>query len=288
MKKKCAAGFLILVMIGLTGCGHRGNKLKDRFAESQMDSSKEGSETGSDSDTKTDSPDYENNYREYVTNLDGNASIQSQLRVMAESWSYVKDHLTFDPSFYQYTVADLDRNGRYELILTTMSGSGYFSYSSFFEVNETYDGIVLCDTSFSDYESQPDILENQLETYWDKQGNVHYIVYDYLRGGISASDETMYDVIMKDQEITAYPMGHKSSVMVDPELEDEITCEDLHGNEITLEAYENLPAEKFQGYWHITTTMGWQDCSDLDGNPDSMIPQFQNSLYTFLGLIPKK
>ena len=83
---------------------------------------------------------------------------------------------------YSFTVTDLDHNGRLEIISSVCMGTGYFSTNEIWEVNEKYDGLVLCtgeqdgDGSYSDLTTGP-------WTVIEKGGAYYYIVRDNVRNG---------------------------------------------------------------------------------------------------------
>ena len=81
-----------------------------------------------------------------------------------------------------YTITDMDSNGRLELIAANCGGTGHYTYSRFFEVNETYDGLTLCGTNFQEGDSQPDIMSNGevIIVYEDAQGIRYYLFEDML------------------------------------------------------------------------------------------------------------
>ncbi len=73
------------------------------------------------------------------------ADIDSQLQLIADSFDVLSADLEenlfpMDPMF---TVADLNHNGRLEIIISDIQGSGKFSYTRYYEVSEDYSSLVL-------------------------------------------------------------------------------------------------------------------------------------------------
>lgn len=78
-------------------------------------------------------------YWDYLDSLNGHRSVDEQLQVIAENRSRWCPDLEYAGELCQYAVADLDRNGRYEVIVSDMAGTGLYTYSRFFEINDSYD-----------------------------------------------------------------------------------------------------------------------------------------------------
>ena len=74
--------------------------------------------------------------------------VKKQLTIIAENKDMWITELEYADEVYRYAISDLDHNGRYEVIVSNMGGTGLYTYSRFFEVNETYDGLVECTTDF--------------------------------------------------------------------------------------------------------------------------------------------
>ena len=112
---------------------------------------------------------------------------QAQLALIANACgTWVKSD-SFDR--YGYSVTDLDQNGRLEVIATVCAGSGMFSYTDIWEVNEGCDGLSLCDGSAFGDNSQPDLVSTQETTAYyvphdgADYGTYHYVFTDYIRDG---------------------------------------------------------------------------------------------------------
>ena len=64
--------------------------------------------------------------------------ISAQLSLIAANASVWVQDASYG-TVYQYTVTDLDQNGRLEVIAASLQGTGLYTYSCFFEVNEARD-----------------------------------------------------------------------------------------------------------------------------------------------------
>ena len=165
----------------------------------------------------------------------------------------------------QYVVTDLDKNDRAEIIVSSMGGTGSYTYSRFFEVNETHDGLVELTTDFVEGDSQPDVIsfQNPVAVYIDKDFVFHYIVEDYIKVSAAEYYNIIYDLTLKDGEITHRVLARKSEIY-NTEGAATIKYEDASGQEITAEAYANIAetvfVEKNRSEKNI---WGWQDLKEL-------------------------
>lgn len=219
-------------------------------------------------------------YGDDFSSVNGQWGTYDQLYIIAENKEIWTEELEFANDVYQYVVADLDRNGRYEVIVSNMGGTGHYTYSRFFEVNETYDGLAECTTDFVEYDSQPDIISSKLETYIDDKGKFHYAVYDMMKNGVAEYYENVRELILCDGKIMTNYIANKTTIYEDGTPV--ITCADSSGNGLTEQEYEEAADNYFAGYQKITTSLGWQDVSELKSEVKEIAAQLDMSLNTFL------
>lgn len=113
-------------------------------------------------------------------------SIENQLQTIAKyakkwrSMEYGGD--PFETESMNYAVTDLDQNGRLEVIASSgLQGSGHFTYTNYFQVNPTGDGIKKIKTS-----SMADIVGDMSTAYYDPDTKeYHYITGDFATGGVA-------------------------------------------------------------------------------------------------------
>ena len=237
--------------------------------------------------------DAKEDYWDYLASMDGQRSTYSQMRVIAEN----RDMWAGDPDYaddlYQYAVADLDHNGRYEVVVSNMGGTGMYTYSRFYEINENYDGLAECETDFVEGDSQPDLMTGSmggseaptntaslLKTYMNEQGAFYYAVYDMTRNGAAEYYENVRSLTLQDGKILTSPIACRTTIYNGETPS--VTCTDASGNAISEEDYENAAEQYFSGWQESETWLGWQDMNDLRSTAEEISAQLDQSLNVFL------
>lgn len=125
------------------------------------------------------------------------ADIDSQLQLIADSFDVLSSDLEENlfPMTPMFTVADLNHNGRLEIIISDIQGSGKISYTRYYEVSEDYSSLVLLTVNG---EAQTDEYgdismprhSDQIVTYncYSLNGEYYYEIMDYA----SASGDDKY------------------------------------------------------------------------------------------------
>ena len=72
-------------------------------------------------------------------------SLDAQKEIISQNFEIWT--LDSDYSQWFYTYADLNGNGRLEVIAATLQGSGLYTYANYYEVNSTYSGLDKLETS---------------------------------------------------------------------------------------------------------------------------------------------
>lgn len=108
-----------------------------------------------------------------------------------------------------FAITDFNRNGRLELVLTDISGSGAFSVSYFYEVSEDYNSFDrLMVAGDENYDSTGDFSSYNCFDCYMKDGTYYYLVEDYASAGSSCKGTTFYlysfDDTVKHFEIGGY------------------------------------------------------------------------------------
>ena len=164
---------------------------------------------------------------------------------------------------YSYSVTDLDQNGRLEVIATVCAGSGMFSYTDIWEVNEGGDGLSLCDGSAFGDNSQPDLVSTQETTAYyvphdgADYGTYHYVFTDYIRNGAAESMQILQTLSLSQHTIALRQLAVRHQTY-DPETEQEtVTYSADSGEEISEEAYLAAADDFFEGMEKYKARFAW-------------------------------
>lgn len=270
MKRTVLATVIMGCLIGLAGCGAEAEgDIKPTGTENTEDILQGGIEENSGTGDTTDSTE------SLQEEEPSGKSLSAQLQVIAECRDLWMEEAEYAGDFCQYAVTDLDHNGRYEIIVADVAGTGIYTYSSFYEVNENYDGLNECETDFVEGDSQPDIVSDMLETYTDDQGHYFYAVYDLIRNGAAEYYENVRELTLSDGRISTAPIAYRTTIY--DEGVPTVTCEDADGNVITEEAYEGAAENYFAGYSKSTTSIVWQEISELGETTEQIVAQLSQS-----------
>lgn len=190
----------------------------------------------------------------------------------------------YEGELNRYAITDLDQNGRLEIIASNAAGSGLYTWSSFYEVNETRDGLTELATNFGEGESQPDMIIDEAVCYY-QDGVYYYIVSDTLRNGFAENYFILTSLALKDGTIERTWLGTRSMIY-DPTEESEkeeaeepeptITYMDGNYEEITEEAFFDTD-RLFPAAEKRTAHFGWAEITE-DSDVSAVL---RNSYDTF-------
>lgn len=272
-----------IMSIVLTGCGKGEQDSEALNLPESSGTENYGTEDKEADSEKTDISKPEEMIEESTFDVtqDGSQSMDAQLGIMADNIDMWLQDLDYADDMYCYAVTDMDANGRYELIVASCGGTGYYTYSQFYEMNESYDGLINCETNFVEGDSQPDVIEDYITVFCDEEGVFHYIFNDNLRvGGIPQDWLTTSAVTLQNGKITSTPL-RRMETLYDGE-QGVITYADGAGNEITEEDYKNAVENAFEGFTSYTAYFGWQDARELkDLSREEIVRKLEESCNKF-------
>lgn len=181
-----------------------------------------------------------------------------QVRLIADNidlWAAPEEYI-YD--VYHYTVTDLDGNGRLELIISNIGGTGIYTYSKFYEVNETCDGLNVCEHMIREGDSEADIAADTVAGYYDPQSDIMYYIFDdLLRNGAAEYYDNKRAVYLEDGRINEILLAYKATIYTNPDTEPEITCQDKDRNVISEEQYEEIADRYFADLEKKKVSFGW-------------------------------
>lgn len=227
-------------------------------------------------------------YQDYVWALEGNASIYNQLGVLADAYdSWAKD-LEYADEIYKYAVVNLDMDDRLGLIVANCGGTGFYTYSNFYEVSRGCDELVEIPVSYREGESQADIIQDTVTAYlelrepeaWNDAGTWHYVYMDSMKDGAAKYYETLWDLTLLDNQIKPSVLGTHTYTV---DTYAQTTYQNGQGEDITEKEYDTLAENYFTGWTkEYIFSLGWQDVEELEGlSREERIRKLQESWEKF-------
>lgn len=199
-------------------------------------------------------------------------AVEDQLAVLAEKLSALEseiDWLSYDTGA-QYAVTDLNDNGLLELVVSSLQGTGLFTTSYYYEVNEDGTGVTEWTGNDPEHLYEPDIAgEAEAPVYVDSDGVRHYIFDDYSRNGYAENGTMRYAVVYSGGQIEYTILADRYAVYNDERQDFDTTYTDADGNAITEEAYNAIADTVFSGMERKTAHFGWESYSDWAAAPSN-------------------
>ena len=189
-------------------------------------------------------------------------NIEKQIELLADSVELWAGTMNSEGIDYFFTVTDMDRNGRLELIVSSCQGTGLYTYSDYFEVNDTFDGLTAVEGNRMEGHSEADIIVDSAPVYYDAQNKVYYYIYDDIIRNGKEYYENKRAVSLENGKIVQNDLAYKTTVF---ENEKQMTdCTDREGKNITADQYDgiadtvygSLEKQKAVFSWNRAESMG--------------------------------
>lgn len=221
--------------------------------------------------TEATTEDVEDQSEEYL--LTDIENLDEQLAVIAENagiWKLAgpseEDGIVAGPEWL-YTVTDLDKNGRLEVITSTVQGSGLFTTSKFYEVSADYKSLDKVVWEVPEGSSEPDITIDMADAYINEaDGTLYYIFDDVVKASAADIYEVMESVTLKNGVVDGEVIGSSHMFSSDEGETVETEYFDKNQNSLTIEEYEELCQTEFPAFKKGALTLGW---NSVDGMTDS-------------------
>lgn len=200
-----------------------------------------------------------------ITNQD------EQIKVIAdnvEKWSEV---LEFANDTVEYMVTDLDHNGRMELVITQMGGSGTFSYNSVYEVSKDFKTLELCQNNVEEGESEADFsLSNSAEVYYDAgREQYFYVLTDHMKTNPNEYYDGLYAFSLKDGKVQEDYIASKITFYdYDNNNQETVMYSDHSSDNIEEFDYFNAVENYFSGCEFSTIKFNWKDAQGINDLPE--------------------
>lgn len=242
---------------------------KDTMLEEYLSSQKW---TESVSDMKGSWPEY----IEYIEGLYGNFSIEKQIELFSKQKDIWAEDIEYADERYCFALVDLDYDGRMELIISNYGGTGHYTYSRFYKIDER--GIIKeLETNFTEGNSQPDIMdEDQITLYsgFSTEGiRDYYIVYDQLKEAPYRYVYRVSSIYLNEDMVMEIPLAIQTVLYEGEDFSANVTSKDSDGNTLTEEEYENYAESYYRnmGLTKNTATFGWTEVNGLKGMSDAEV-----------------
>lgn len=248
MKKILLCFLLAALVLSLAACKNKGKLSLPLLPDKETTTEEPTTE-----EPTTEEPTTEEPTTEEPTSMEPEMAYEDQIAFLAANYSkWVKT----DPAVpYSYAVTDLDRNGRLEVVASVCMGTGFFTYTEIWEINETFDGLTYSPIS-EDETSQADIIVPSLTAY-EREGEYCYIVADYIRSGYAYNAETVFSLRYQAGICVSDLLAYRETE-VTADYEELTAYYTADGETISEAEYTAIPQEYFTGCPAYTVTLGWQ------------------------------
>lgn len=222
-------------------------------------------------------------YVDYADGLSGILSVDQQIDVFAKNRALWIEDIEYADDRYCVTVAGLTNDGRPTLIVANQGGTGNYTYSKFYNVDNSGEMQKL-ETSFREGESQPDLIAESMTVYssWSKEGIRNYfIVYDEVKDSPAAYLYRVSSLNLSEGFVLETPLASQRIVYESEGAPAQIISEDCHGNALTEEAFTHFPDTYYgnMGLEKRTAVFQWMDVRSLAGMDDGQAAEALRQVY---------
>lgn len=199
------------------------------------------------------------------TKVAENNNVQEQLQLIAKNKEmWIEEDFTCS-----YIVTDFNQDGQLEIIKSACQGTGIYTTSTIYEVEEETNELVLYERILGEYISEADIITDSAVVYYDPDNQLyHYIFNDLAKNGAAEYYENIRDWSLQNGKIIENFLAYKSTIYSGAGEEPVITCTNaekgdkqsgtnVNSKEITEEEYYQMPETVFSGLGKKQVTMNW-------------------------------
>lgn len=225
-------------------------------------------------------------YQDYSISMN-EGSIPAQIELIASQEAVWLQN--FDPDYDVepkfYTVTDLDGNGRLEVISSICAGTGLYTTSSYYEVNDSFDGLTLCEQSIQEGDSEADIITDEVTAYYDEASNIIYYIFgDLIRNGAAEYYESKRAIWLQDGKLKEDYIANKSTIYQDAE-NFTIMYTGTNGQMISEEDYDQAEDKKYGDLSKIDVKLLWNQFDTVEElkelSQEELIKNLDQSYATF-------
>ena len=156
-----------------------------------------------------------------------------------------------------FLVTDLDHNGRLEILVSDFGGTGLYTYTDGYEVNEDKTGIVRITKTWGEGMSEADMMsKNKVHAYTDGISGIDwYVLTDLLRDG-REYHHFISALSLQDGRFVTWPLAN-AFTYYDDEGGEHTTYENGDGATISEWEFQSEEARIFESYEHANVTFAW-------------------------------
>lgn len=191
-------------------------------------------------------------------------NVEKQIDVIMnniDTWNLSTDEDIYAP--YGYAITDLDQNGRLEIIASSCQGTGIYTYSNYYEVNEGLNGLNKIERNVEEGSSEADIMLPTVKVFIDKAANeYHYIFDDLVKVGAAEYYENKQDIVLKNGRLYEKTIAYRNTVYTDSNPN--VTLKDANNKEITAEDYALIENKLFSNLELKFANIEWVSTTDVD------------------------
>ncbi|MCM1047411.1 MAG: hypothetical protein NC433_03205 [Clostridiales bacterium] len=198
------------------------------------------------------------NQYDYVPDLSGLSDEEiRQLGVFAQN-KEVWNMEDYEPLTFHYTVFDLDKDGRLELITSATAGTGIYTENHFYHTDDEFSKLEELPQEYCDEYSELDINFNGDGAIYYDGSIFYYPSYDFSKNG--AAENYNFDGAYYIKDGIVYSVEYRGThALWHDEDNSEQTYYDAEGNEITQDKWDTLEDEFYAGMETGYYSMIWND-----------------------------
>lgn len=168
--------------------------------------------------------------------------IDSELDRQLETILANKNLWVSNDKYAQYSVFDLDHNGRLEVMSYYTEGTSGYNNGSMYEVTEDLSGLEKCQliSSFSDRTTYPDTALDLVITGYNEAQNTYY--YEFTDVDLSSEQGCINTTVMLSYKDGVAKADHLARVTLNKDC-DKRTYEAMNGTEITEDEFDAIIAD---------------------------------------------
>ncbi len=193
-------------------------------------------------------------------------SIDSQINLIAENTHTWEPFDIYPGDHFKFAVTDLDNNGRLEIITTVCRGTGLYSESTYYEVDETFSTLTKWEHKTDDFKEflQADIISSKAKCFINPDTNERFYTFsDHHKDTAAYTCNYRMCLTFKNKTVTEEMLAYRSisATTIDEAGNYEVTetIQTRNGETLTKEEFSNFADNYFEGFEKHTITINWQD-----------------------------